>query len=299
MRLLEILMKRQRLGTLVVTELSRLSRGSNPKGFIDNIVFQQGRFISITEGIDTNNKGWEMLVGFKAITNGQAIIETASRVRGAQEGRLLDGNGSAGDFPYGYTSQYRDPAAALRYNGRGPKPCKDVVIEPKSAAVVKEVFRRFGDDAESISAIVKWLELIKDSVPRITKTRIHHQHIRRILGNDKYTGDWIYGIKPDGKKRGPTAHYRELYAKSLLDGLVVCGTCGARLHVMCGDNVKRLGCPTHKLGKCSMTAPVPHRRAQAEIIKILSQQLTDNSGWHNPVHGRIQKGACGNRCRTA
>src|SRR5688572_25639653 len=41
-----------RLGMLVVTEQSRLTRGDNAKAFIKDVVFQGGRFISITEGID-------------------------------------------------------------------------------------------------------------------------------------------------------------------------------------------------------------------------------------------------------
>lgn len=46
-----------RLGVLVVTEMSRLSRSTNATELIQDIVFQGGRFISLSENIDTDRKG--------------------------------------------------------------------------------------------------------------------------------------------------------------------------------------------------------------------------------------------------
>ncbi len=43
----------KRLGIVVVTEQSRLSRGDNTISLIKDIIFHGGRFISITENIDT------------------------------------------------------------------------------------------------------------------------------------------------------------------------------------------------------------------------------------------------------
>ncbi len=64
------------------------------------------------EGIDTDKKGWQMLVGFTEMHHSRSNDDTAERVRGGQEGRVLDGDGSAGDYPYGYRSEYVDPQAA-------------------------------------------------------------------------------------------------------------------------------------------------------------------------------------------
>ena len=43
----------KRLGIVVVTEQSRLSHGDNTTSLIKDIIFHGGRFISITENIDT------------------------------------------------------------------------------------------------------------------------------------------------------------------------------------------------------------------------------------------------------
>ena len=56
-----------RLGILVVTEQSRLSRGDNVKSLVKDIVFHGGRFISATEGVDTERKGWKMIVGISEL----------------------------------------------------------------------------------------------------------------------------------------------------------------------------------------------------------------------------------------
>lgn len=185
-----------RLGLLVVSEQSRLSRGDNAKGLIKDIVFHGGRFISVSEGIDTAQKGWKTLVGLNEIHHARSNEDTAERVRGGQEGRVHDGNGSAGDFPFGYRSEFADPAAAAAYRGRGPKPKKMVVIDEPQAEVVREIFRRFVAQ-QSITSIVQWLNSIRHSIPRIGNRRgkglWHHEHVRRILTNRKYVGEWSYG----------------------------------------------------------------------------------------------------------
>ncbi|HEV2293261.1 MAG TPA: recombinase family protein [Tepidisphaeraceae bacterium] len=53
------------------------------------------------------------------------------------------------------------------------------------------IFKRFTQDF--ISSVVRWWEGHKDDYPHITKTHIHHQHVRRILANEKYIGIWEYG----------------------------------------------------------------------------------------------------------
>jgi hypothetical protein len=97
--LLKKLIFANRLRRLVVTEQSRLSRGDRVKSLAKNIVFRGGGFISITEGVDTDRKGWKMIVDISEIHHSRANDDTAERVRGGQEGRVRDGDGSAGDYP--------------------------------------------------------------------------------------------------------------------------------------------------------------------------------------------------------
>jgi DNA invertase Pin-like site-specific DNA recombinase len=182
----------RRLGKLVVAEQSRLTRNDNAKSQIKDILFQGGRFIAIAEGIDTDKKGWQLPVAFSEMHHSRSNEDTGERVRGGQEGRVLDADGSAGDFPFGYKSEYVDPAAALNYHGRGPKPRKRVVIDEPAGRVVREIFERFARGA-SITSITRWLSEIQHTIPRIGKGDWHHQHVRRILANTKYIGTWKFG----------------------------------------------------------------------------------------------------------
>ncbi len=332
----KVLMRAGQLGKLVVTEQSRLTRGDNAKSLIKDVVFHGGRFISVTENIDTAQKGWGLLVGITEIHHSRSNEDTAERVRGGQEGRVLDGDGSAGDFPYGYRSEYVDPQAALNYHGRGPKPRKRVVIDGPAAAVVREVFERFCG-GESISSITRWLTEVQHEVPRIGKGDWHHQHVRRILTNPKYVGTWpfgktttvrdssgkmkqvaarddqrvvtvqrphlrvveqrlwdkarqklaelmrVYGMKAGDRKRGPAEHYRLLYPKTLLGGLIVCARCGSRMTTASSGGIKRMGCPKHRAGSCPMTARVPYARAEEQVLKLFEEVLLGYPDWLGAV----------------
>jgi hypothetical protein len=209
------MIRRGEVAVLAVDQQSRFSRGFNVRAMVQDLVFVGGRFVTAAEGIDTERPGWQDLVGIKEIHNQMEIRDTGWRVRRSQEQRVEKTNGSAGDYCYGYASEYDDPAAAAEYRGRGPKPTKHVVIDEAAAAVVRDVFRRFAVDGQSISEIVRWWEANKARFPAITKTKVHHQHIRRLLTNKKLTGVWEYGRtttlrNSTGKKKqvGALAHQK-------------------------------------------------------------------------------------------
>ena len=76
---LKELIQSGRLGKLVVTEQSRLTRGDNAKSMIKDI---------ITEGIDMEKKGRQMLVGFSEIHHSRSNEDTAeARARRAGRSR--------------------------------------------------------------------------------------------------------------------------------------------------------------------------------------------------------------------
>jgi DNA invertase Pin-like site-specific DNA recombinase len=189
-RLLEMI-KRGEVNVLAVDEQSRLTRGFDATKIIQDLQYSGGRFVSTSEGLDSNVSSWKMLAGFKQIANNAVIDETAGRVRRGQKGNLTQ-NQSAGDNPFGYEPYYLDPDAALRI-GNGPKPKKGVRIKDADARIVQEIFRRF-ISGESMTAIARDLTLRK--IPRgnrVKDTRWSHAQVRRILENSKYVGEWIWG----------------------------------------------------------------------------------------------------------
>jgi hypothetical protein len=179
---------------LIVDDQSRFSRADMAKALIRNLVYNGGRFISVGEGIDTNQIGWEVRVGLSEIHNSLTIADLGRRVHRGQEGRILDGNGSAGDLAYGYRSEFIDPSGA-EYDGRGPRPRKKVIVHEEEGEIIRQVFDWFVL-GKSISWIAR--ELTKMNISKGRKsskpnTAWHHYQIARMLVNQKYIGIWEWG----------------------------------------------------------------------------------------------------------
>ncbi len=185
------MIEREEVSILAVDEQSRLTRGFDATKIIQDLQFRGGRFISITDSVDSSNSSWKMIAGFKQIANNAVVDETAARVRRGQKGNLIQDQ-SAGDNPFGYEAYYLDPEAALRI-GNGPKPKKGVRINEVDAQIVREIFRRF-ISGESMSAIAR--DLTSRKTPRgnrVKDTRWSHAQVHRILENSKYVGEWVWG----------------------------------------------------------------------------------------------------------
>ena len=177
---------------LAVDDQSRLSRGDNVKALIRDLVFAGGRFVSTGENIDTAQPGWELKVGIMELHNSLTIADTGRRVRRGQEGRVLDGNGSAGDFPYGYYSYYLDPNWQ-NASRRGPKPKKGIRILEEEAKWVRRIFEWF-IGGHSITWITRELNRLHvDKGHKSSHPGWHHYQVRRILANPKHIGRWSWG----------------------------------------------------------------------------------------------------------
>jgi site-specific DNA recombinase len=180
------------IGILAVDDQSRLSRADNAYGFIKDLVYSGGRFISTSENIDTADTGWELKVKVMQLHHGESLRNTRERVRRGQLGRVL-ADDSVGDFPYGYESFYHDPNWQEMLAGRGPRPKKGIRIYDVEAEWVRQIFRWFLDDW-SINAISRELTANEVSKGRRTsKPGWHPQHVHRILTNSKYIGRWVWG----------------------------------------------------------------------------------------------------------
>jgi DNA invertase Pin-like site-specific DNA recombinase len=183
---------RGEVAVLAVDDQSRLSRADNAYSLIQDLVFAGGRFISTGEGIDTDQKGWELRVKVMELHNSTTVRELGHRVRRGQEGRVLS-DGSAGDFPFGYESYYLDADWAEQLKRRGPKPKKGLRVCEPQAGWVRQAFAWFLE-GRSIGWIAR--ELSRQAVPkehRASRPGWHHQQVRRLLANEKYAGRWAWG----------------------------------------------------------------------------------------------------------
>ena len=191
-QLLRMMIVRGEVALVAVDDQSRLTRDDNAYGFIKDLVFAGGRFLSTGEGIDTASQGWELKVQVLQLHHGQTVRDLQHRVRRGQEGRVRD-DGSAGDFPYGYESFYLDADCAALLARRGPKPKKGVRVCEAEATWVRQVFAWFVA-GYSIGWIAR--ELTRRGVPkggRATTPGWHPQQVHRMLSNAKYVGRWVWG----------------------------------------------------------------------------------------------------------
>ncbi|MGH7191985.1 MAG: recombinase family protein [Candidatus Saccharimonadales bacterium] len=101
-RVLE-LMRAKKLRTLAVDDQARFSRGDDAYAMVKDLVFVGGRFISTTEGIDTNEKGWELRVKVTEMHHSATIGNLGNLVRRGQRGRVLGGLTTV-DYAFGYES---------------------------------------------------------------------------------------------------------------------------------------------------------------------------------------------------
>jgi DNA invertase Pin-like site-specific DNA recombinase len=87
--------------TLLVHDLSRLSRGTNTSSLIEEFKFHGIRFISISDGIDSSQKGSKLQIGMKAMMNNNYLDQLKENVHRGLEGKALKGH-NAGGRSYGY-----------------------------------------------------------------------------------------------------------------------------------------------------------------------------------------------------
>jgi len=125
------MLKNREIGILAVDDQARMTRAGNAFDFITDIVFEEGRWLSTGEGIDTEQPGWQLRVKVMELHNSTTISELGRRVRRGQAGRLL-ANLTNGDYPFGYESFLVNPDQVTT-NRRGPKPEKNIrIYEPEA-----------------------------------------------------------------------------------------------------------------------------------------------------------------------
>ena len=183
----------EEVALLAVDQQNRLSRGNNAVPFLEDLKFRGGRFIAVGDNVDTARDGWQIQAGMLQIINAHAKTDRAHAVRRGQQGRVLDGHGSAGDMPYGYASEYLDDDWAEQLQ-RGRKPAKAVVIDAEAAEWIRWIFSQYVT-GKSAAAIAR--ELTAQNAPRPRKCKSgsswHPYVVQRILDNKKYIGHWVWG----------------------------------------------------------------------------------------------------------
>jgi len=176
-------------------DISRLAREmviSLP--IVKDLVFNHGiRVISISDGIDTNQPGWEMVLMVNAMVAQEKIKRLIEDVRRGLQNNAKD-KYSNGDLCFGYTSVIA-PGQENTSRSRKIRPKKVIIIDLVAADWVRRIFFWYVIESRSLYWIAK--ELNRVNAPRDhrassskgwTITCVVH-----VLENSKVIGLWPYG----------------------------------------------------------------------------------------------------------
>jgi len=174
--------------------LSRLARESViTMPMLKKLVYvDKVRIISVTEGIDSDRDGWEMVATIFSVLHERYIKDLSANVFRGQEGTVLAG-WCVGDYCFGYTS-VPIPGSEQGRNGRHAKPRMVYALDDATAPWVIRIFHWFVVERRSVRSITRELNRLgapKDH--RATTKHWHHQYVTGLLGNEKYIGTWPWG----------------------------------------------------------------------------------------------------------
>lgn len=183
------------IAVLYVFSLSRLARESVISlPLLKQLVYNDRvRVISVTEGIDSDREGWDLIAHFASIQHERFIAELSKQVlRGQCDNiaRML----SVGDHCFGFKSVPAPDFVVPAVPRRGLKIPKVYAIDTVEAQWVDHIFKWFVVERRSIRWIVAELNRLhapKDH--RSTTPTWKHGYVVRLLANRKYIGIWPWG----------------------------------------------------------------------------------------------------------
>lgn len=175
--------------------LSRLARESViGMPILKTLVYTYGvRIISVTEGVDSTQTGWETLATFICLHHEMFIRDLAANVLKGLIGTILSGF-CVGDQRFGYDS-IPSPNGEMVGRGRNAKPRMVYRIQPEQAEIVRQVFQWFVRERRRLAWIVR--EMNRRRVPkdhRASTPDWDRAAVIRLLRSEKYVGLWWWGL---------------------------------------------------------------------------------------------------------
>jgi DNA invertase Pin-like site-specific DNA recombinase len=152
------------------------------------------RVISVTEGIDSDRDGWELLATIFSVLHERYLKDLSANVFRGQEGTVLAG-WSVGDYCFGYSS-VPVPGSEQGRKGRNATPRMTYTVDDTTAPWVIRIFHWFAVEKRAL----RWIaaELNRLGAPkdhRATTRHWHHQQVAALLSRRKYVGIWPWGQK--------------------------------------------------------------------------------------------------------
>jgi site-specific DNA recombinase len=287
---------------LIVSEPTRLYRDGSLAAELKRWVFRKVRVVSVSGGIDTNDKHYKMTAGMHGIIGEQFLDMISEKTHQALASRALRKSWTGGK-PYGYKLKaLTDPSRTDQY-GAPARTGSVLVRDDAQAAIVHQMFERFasGDSCNTIATLLNEAKVPSPGSSWDRKVRRCSgwvdSAVRAMLKNPLYTGAVRWNVSkwernPDTDKKRRLARPKEEWERFTYrdDGLRIVPA-GLWESVQARIQSRANGSPAMKSGG----KPV-YRLSGLLKCDVCGCNYVLDSGTHYGCSGAKSK-ACANRMR--
>lgn len=125
---------------LIADDLSRLTRGVNASSIVEQMHFHGVRLVTISDGIDSDNKTAKLAVGLKGMMNNMFLDNLKDSVHRGLKGNALKGKNTGGKA-FGYKVVPVFSETEVDVYGRPEIAYSDMEINEEQAKSVRQVFQ--------------------------------------------------------------------------------------------------------------------------------------------------------------
>jgi len=189
---------------LLVDDSSRVSRDlADAVRFLQRLKFHGVRVIYISQQIDSASEQAETLAAVHGLVDSLYLREMSKKIKRGLSGQI-DRGFATGSITFGYkTVPVPDPSGRTDVDGHPILLGKRVEVDPNEARVVVQIFEWFASGLGT-GRIVARLNREGYGGPRGARWR--DGAVRRLLGNEKYTGKLIWGRKTFERRPGTRSY---------------------------------------------------------------------------------------------
>ena len=163
-----------RVGTVIVKDMSRFGRNYLQVGFYTEMMFPKKnvRFIAVNNGVDSANPADDDFTPFLNIMNEWYAKDTSKKIKAVFKAKMRDGKRVSGAVPYGYY--------------RKPEDKQTLYVDEASASVVRRIFQ-LACDGMGATAIADTLSEDKILIPSAYARQNHPEDCQCTNYHDPYT----------------------------------------------------------------------------------------------------------------
>lgn len=194
---------------LLVDDSSRISRDlADAVRLLQELTFNGVRVIYISQSIDSANEQAETMIAVHGVVDSLYLKEMSKKIKRGLAGQLERGFATGG-ITYGYrTVPVPDPSGARDVNGYPILAGKRVEVVPAEARAIVDICEWFANGLGTARLVER---LIASGHPPPRGGRWRSGAVKRILDNEKYVGQLIWGRKTADRRPGT----REYVARAM------------------------------------------------------------------------------------